>query len=108
MVTGASAALETRSDWPLGLKSERLPGRTNARPTIEIAANGTSLEYVVISATRPATLTPRRFVNTAIQIAASVIAMAASPLPSRAGKTLMNEPVNARAMGGSDAQIEIQ
>ncbi len=69
MVSGASAALDSSSDLPLGLKSPSRFHLTKKRPTIEMATNGTSFVYVVTSAKMPASFTPRRFSSVTSQIA---------------------------------------
>ncbi len=73
-----------------------------------MAANGTSFVYVVTSAKMPASFTPRRFSSVTSQIAPSVTPTPTGRLPCSAGSSLSSEPVNATAITGSDAQIEIQ
>ena len=71
-------------------------------------ANGTSFVYVVSSATMPAVFTPRRLPSTTSQITPSVMPIPAVRLPCSAGTSFCSDPVNATAITGSDAQIEIQ
>ncbi len=108
MVSGASAALDSSSDLPLGLKSPSRFHLMKNSPMIEIAANGTSFVYVVACAKMPASFTPRRFSIVTSQIAPSVTATPTGRLPCNAGSSFRSEPVKATAITGSDAQIEIQ
>ena len=74
---------------------------------IAMAPNGIILAYVVTSAKRPATLTPRRLTSTTAQIEPTVSTVATSR-PCSIGKTFIIAPVKASAITGKEAQIETQ